>query len=149
MNRSMVLASRRRIGGASAVEFAVTSIFWVALIFGVIEFGRVMYMIVTSFEAARVAARYAAVCSVTPAQTKARARALLPILTDANINVVYPAAICSVTASTPSCPPITVTISNVSFNTLIPLAPLTFTLPTAQTSIVPETRRGTGAVTDC
>jgi len=127
--------------GASAVEFAMTAIYWVVLIFAVLEFGRVMYMVATTFEAARVAARYAAVCSVSDVNAKARAKALLPILQDSNINIAWPAGGCLVTGGTPSCPPITVTISNVQFNTIIPLVAPVFTLPTAQTSIVPETSR--------
>lgn len=133
-NRSI----RRHVRGAAAVEFAVTSLFWIAMMIAVIDFGRLMYLWTASYEATRIGARYAVVCSVSWADAKARMRAALPIVQDTNIQVQYPSGPCT---NAGGCPPTTVTIEGVTFNSMIPLVPLTFSLPTAKTSMTPETRR--------
>ncbi len=138
MNRTTVL--RRSQRGAATTEYAVTVIYWVALTFAVLEFGRVMYLITATHEATRIGARYAVVCSQTEAQVKARMKAFLPILTDANINITFAEDACTAGVGG-SCPSTNVSISGVSFNTIVPLAPMTFSLPPAHTSMYPETRR--------
>jgi Flp pilus assembly protein TadG len=128
--------------GAASVEYAVTAIYWIAMTIAVIEFGRVMYMWTATYEATRLGARLAIVCGVDSASVKTRMQSILPILTAANINIAYAGTVCS----SASCVPTSVTVSGVTVDTVIPLAPLSFPLPTATTSLPPETRRdGTSA----
>lgn len=130
-------SSRRANSGAAAVEFAMTALYWIALMILVIDFGRVMYLWSASYEATRVGARFAVVCSVSWTEAKNRMRAILPIIQDSNIDVTYPTSACT----NSGCEPTTVTISGVNFNSIIPLPALNFSLPIAKTSMTPETRR--------
>jgi len=134
---SRPVQTRRLQRGAAAAEYAVTLIYWVALTFAAIEMGRVMYMITATFEATRIGARYAVVCSLTEAEVKTRMTDFLPILQNANISVNYAGGVCTTT----NCESTDVRIDNVPFNTIIPLIPMNFNLPPASTSMYPETRR--------
>ncbi len=137
MNNRKPLQTLRRQRGAAAAEYAVTVIYWVALTFAAIEMGRVMYMITATYEATRIGARYAIVCSLDEAAVKTRMTNFLPILQNSNISVSYAGGTCTTT----SCDSTDVRITNVPFSTIIPLIPMSFTLPPASTSMYPETRR--------
>lgn len=120
--------------GATAVEFAVAAMLFFGLVIGVIEFARMMYLWNAGAEATRLGARLAAVCDKDAAKVKARMRQMLPILTDSNITVTYPAEECTAL----NCDPVTVTISNVTLRMMIPLAPLSVPMPSFTTSIPSE-----------
>lgn len=121
--------------GAAVTEFAVILVFFMALVIAVVEFARVMYIYSSAVEATRLGARIAVVCSPNDVNNvKARMQVMLNLLQPNNINITYPAAGCSAT----TCDPITVRIQNVSVSTVIPLVPLTFTLPPFSTSLPSE-----------
>lgn len=127
--------SRRQQRGAAATEFALVSVIFLALVIGVIEFARVMFIYSTAIEATRLGARIAVVCSVNDAaKVKARMKNMLNLLQPSNIDITYPAAGCSAA----NCDPVTVTIQNLTIQAAIPLVPLTFPVPAFSTSLPAE-----------
>lgn len=121
--------------GAVAVELALVAIVFLALVIAVIEFAQVMYVYASAIEATRLGARIAAVCSVSDVdKVKAKMQNMLSILQPSNISIAYPASSCSAA----TCDPITVTIQNLTVDAVIPLAPLTFTVPPFSTSVPSE-----------
>jgi len=64
-------AGRHKEKGAAAVEFAVVTMAFLVLLFGIMEFGRLMYLFNTIQEVTRRAARQAAVTWATTHQTTA------------------------------------------------------------------------------
>jgi len=120
--------------GAAAVEFAVASMVFLAMVIGVIEFARLMFIYSTAVEATRLGARVAAVCDKDDADVKKRMKGMLNLLEPANISITYPAAGCSAT----SCDPVTVRIQNLTVATIIPGVPLSFPIPNFVTSIPAE-----------
>lgn len=118
-----------------ATEFAMILVLFMGLVIGVVEFARVMYIYSTAVETTRLGARIAVVCgSGSAANVKARMVQMLPLLTAGNITITYPAPGCSAT----TCDPVTVSINNVAVKAAIPLAPLTFNLPSFSTSLPAE-----------
>ncbi len=84
----------RNQAGAAMVEFAIVAWVFFLLLFGVIEFARLLFTFNTLTEVARRGARVAAVCP--PNDPKIKTAALfvnLPNLTTANIQVRYLASI--------------------------------------------------------
>ena len=121
--------------GAVAVEFALVTLLFLALVIAVIEFARVMFIYSTAVETTRLGARIATVCNVGDAdKVKARMKHMLPLLEPANILMTYPAAGCSAA----TCDPVTVSIQNLTVTTAIPLLPLTFPVPAFPTSLPGE-----------
>lgn len=130
--RTMSNAIRQR--GAAAVEFAVIAILFLGLVIGVIEFARLMFIYSTSVEATRLGARLAVVCSIGDATVKQRMGEMLTLLTPDKISITYPAPGCSAS----SCDPVTVSVQNLTVDLLIPLAPLSFSVPAFSTSLPSE-----------
>lgn len=122
-------------GGAVAIEFALVSILFMALVIAVVEFAHVMYVYSTAVEATRLGARVAAVCSVSDVdRVKAKMQTLLPLLQPGNIVITYPSSSCSAA----TCDPITVSIQNLTVTASIPLVPLTLPVPDFSTSVPSE-----------
>jgi len=119
--------------GAAAVEFALTAIAFLMLVFAVMEFSRLMLAWNMAVEATRLGARVAVVCDVGDSAVKRRMRNVLPQLTDSNIVVEYPTTSCSAT----SCEPVTVSIVNYQIDLFIPGVP-PITLPGLTTSLPAE-----------
>lgn len=126
--------------GAAAVEFALVSILFLALIIAIIEFAMAMYVYATAVEATRLGARIAVVCDADDATVKARMKGMLSILEPANISITYPASGCSAA----TCDPVTVRIQNLSYRAAIPLVPLTFSIPDFATSLPRESLSSAG-----
>jgi len=132
--------SRRRQRGAAATEFALVSIFFLALVIGVIEFARLMFIYSTAVEATRRGARMAVVCSTSDAdKVKAYMKDMLALLEPGNISITYPSPGCSAS----DCDPVTVTITNLTVNLAIPLVPLSFPVPDFSTSLPAESLNST------
>lgn len=126
---------RGRQRGAVAVEFALVSIYFIALVIAVIEFVHVMFVYSSAIEATRLGARIAAVCSTSDVgNVRAKMQVLLPLLQPSNIVISYPAPGCSAT----TCDPVTVSIQNLTVTASIPLVPLTFPIPAFSTSLPSE-----------
>lgn len=139
MNTSTLRSAIHRQQGAAAVEFALVSILFLALVIAVIEFAMVMYVYSTAIEATRLGARVAVVCDVGDAIVKARMKAMLSILEPANITISYPASGCSAA----TCDPVTVRIQNLTYHAAIPLVPLNFPIPDFATSLPSESLSST------
>lgn len=76
------MASRRKSRGAAAVEFALTAIFFFAVLFAIVEFGRALYVWDSIQEVTRYVAREAVVCWRNDWNTMRDARGMmgLPVL---------------------------------------------------------------------
>jgi Flp pilus assembly protein TadG len=142
-------------------EFALISVVFFMIIFGIIEFGRLMYTHNALTDAARRGARYAALnregkidCTknvviygesrVNPTTCAATGSPLINGLTFGNISVVYEGADDD---NNPNTPPTsygsnlgtaTVTITNYTFNLSIPFARQTLTMPPYTTTLTAE-----------
>jgi Flp pilus assembly protein TadG len=140
MNGSPHFSSSRQQRGAAAVEFALVSIYMIALIIAVIEFAMLMYIYSSAIEATRLGARLAVVCDKDDAQVKARMKDMLSILKPENIQITYPSSSCS----SATCDPVTVKIVNLTHKATIPLVPLTFNIPEFSTSLPAESLSSAG-----
>lgn len=75
--------------GVAAVEFALVSLVFWTLLFGIIEFSRITFYWNAATEATRLGARLAVVCDMDDATIKSRMTALFPILSADKIDVEY------------------------------------------------------------
>ena len=81
---------KRRQLGITTVEFAVVATVLFTMLFGVVEFGRVMYSFALLAEGTRRAARLATVCPLNDAGIAATANfGSLPSFTSSNVQVQY------------------------------------------------------------
>ena len=87
----MRVGSLRRQRGVTAVEFAlVFALFFMPLMFGLVDFSRWMFAVNSAAEATRYGARIATVCDPDAAGIKRRMKTFLPGGTaDGNITVSY------------------------------------------------------------
>jgi len=133
-------ASRRRQRGAAIVEFGIVAAVFCTLLIGIFEFARVLYYWNTASEAVRLGARTAVVCDADATVVKQRIKKLLPLLTAANVDLAYTPSGCDSDADTArnSCTFVTVSVTNVSVQTMIPFIPLTLTMPPLTTTLPRE-----------
>lgn len=126
--------------GATAVEFALIAGIFFPLLLGIVEFSRVLFYWNTAAEATRLGARMAVVCDADDAIIKTKMRALMPLLTSSNIQLAYQPAGCDADVATArsTCQTATVSISNVSVRTFIPLIPVTLSMPPFATTLSRE-----------
>jgi Flp pilus assembly protein TadG len=81
---------KRRARGISTVEFSIVATVLFTILFGVIEFGRLMYTFAALAEGTRRAARLATVCPLNDAGISSTANfATLPNFTSSNVQVQY------------------------------------------------------------
>lgn len=127
-----------RVRGAIAVEFALTVIIFLAMVIGVIDVSRLMYVWNAVVEAGRVGARVAVVCdrdtSAAKAAVRTQMKVILPALQDANITITYPADKCVGLA----CDPVSVRISGFTVHSMIPFVNLDWAVPTVLTTLSKE-----------
>jgi len=130
---------KRKPGGAeqglAAVEFALVAALLFTLMFGVIEMGRLLWTWNAAVEATRHGARLAAVCDPNDSRIKAAMVQRLPALSTGNIVIAYlnpPAA--DNTCTPADCKAVRVSLTGVTHQALIPLAPLNLTLPAFATT---------------
>lgn len=132
--RPFPLSRRRAQRGATIVEFALIASILIMLLIGIFEFGRVLFYWNTASEAIRLGARTAIVCDVNAAGVVKRVKSLLPILANSNVQVSYSPSGCDVS----SCSFVTVSITNVTVNTMIPIANFAITMPPFTTTMPRE-----------
>lgn len=120
--------------GVAAVEFALLAGLLFTLLFGVMEMGRVLFYWNTAVEATRMGARLAVVCDKDTARIKGRMQELLGMLQPEEIKVTYAPAGCVQN----DCRSVTVRITGVSVNTLIPFVPLSIQMPPFTTTLPRE-----------
>ncbi|HDR8962829.1 TPA: pilus assembly protein [Burkholderia vietnamiensis] len=132
--RHVPLSRRRGQRGATIVEFALISSILVMLLLGIFEFGRVLFYWNTATEAMRLGARTAIVCDVNAAGIVKRVKSMLPILADANVAVTYTPSGCDVS----SCSFVTLSITNLAVQTMIPFVNVALTMPPFTTTLTRE-----------
>lgn len=130
---------RRQQAGTTSVEFAIIGMVAMVVIFGLIEFSRMVFVINALSEATRRGARMAAVCPLNdPAISQVTVfnapggGANSPIvggLSTANVNVQYLDQNGTPTAAFGQINYVRVQIVNFQHSLLVPLAFSTFTLP--------------------
>lgn len=139
---------RARQGGAAAVEFALVSAVGGLLValFGALELGRVLFYLNTANEATRLGARIAVVCDANDATIKSRMTTLLPVLQPEKISVTYLPTGCasSVENARNSCQSVTVAITGVQINTVIPFVPISVAMPPFSTTLSREAMNSAG-----
>jgi Flp pilus assembly protein TadG len=86
----MKAAMRQRQLGITVVEFAIIGVLLYLLLFGVVEFGRLLFTFVALGESTRRAARLATVCPINdPGITSTGLFANLPGFNSANLQIQY------------------------------------------------------------
>jgi|SRR5215204_1002126 len=135
--------------GATMAEFAIISVVFFMIIFGIIEFGRLFYIHNALTDAARRGARYAVLhekidiacvkqivvfgeTHVNPSTCVETGPALINGLTTTNVNVTY------ATDYGTNLGIATVEITNYTFNLSIPFARRTLTMPHYVTTLTAE-----------
>ncbi len=140
MKRPAFRRARARQRGTAIVEFGLIAGVFFTLLIGIAEFSRVLFYWNTAAEVTRLGARMAVVCDAGDAIIKTRMRDMLPLLQNSNISVAYEPAGC---ASDPAnaranCQSVTVSVANVSVATVIPMVPLTLSMPPFTTTMTRE-----------
>ncbi|MGR3911238.1 TadE/TadG family type IV pilus assembly protein [Burkholderia sp. SR8] len=143
--RPFPLSRHRAQRGATIVEFALVASILVMLLIGILELGRVLFYWNTASEALRLGARTAIVCDVNAAGVVKRVRSLLPILANANVSVTYTPSGCDVS----SCSFVTLSVTNVTVKTMIPIANATLTMPPFTTTLPRESLNSSTGGTAC
>ena len=132
------LARRQASRGAAAVEFALVSLVFFTLFFGLMEMARLMFYWNTAAEVTRLGARMAVVCdpnATSIGAVRTRMRELLPMIAAADISVAYTPGGC--TANT--CQSVTVSIATTTpIQTYIPFLPLSVVMPAFATTLPKE-----------
>jgi hypothetical protein len=109
------------MAGATTLEFALGLLIFLTFFLGILDFSRMLYTWNVATEATRLGARYAVVCDDTTDKSAvlARMQVMLPQIPDANaIDVAWSPAGCNAG----SCQGVTVTITNLNFQWISPVA---------------------------
>ena len=125
--------------GAAAVEFAMVTILFFSLLFGVMEMGRMLFYWNTATEATRMGARIAVVCDAdeeTGTYIRTRMNSLLPVLSPEKVEILYRPEGCS--GGGIKCTGVTVRVLPISVSTMIPFIPVTFNMPSFATTLPGE-----------
>ena len=122
--------------GATTVEFALVMLMFLIVVFGIMDFSRLLYTWNTANEVAREGARYAVVCADPSSNTRvlAKMQALMPDITAANIKVAWQPAGCNAA----TCEAVTVSLTGLNFQWVSPLGQPTWTLPDFSTYLTRE-----------
>ncbi len=140
-SHALRISSRRhKQGGAAIVEFAIVAAVFCTLLIGAFEFARVLFYWNTASEALRLGARTAVVCDADASVVKSRITGLLPLLASSNVSVSYSPSGCDSDPTTArnTCTFVSVSVTNVSVQTMIPFLPLTLTMPPLTTTLPRE-----------
>ncbi|WP_444633623.1 TadE/TadG family type IV pilus assembly protein [Cupriavidus oxalaticus] len=129
--------------GVAAVEFALVAGIFFTLLIGIVEFSRVLFYWNTAGEATRLGARLAAVCDYKAPGIYKQMRQLMPLLSDANIDISYEPSSptqCDPDAATArkTCESVTVRVVDVNVATVIPIVPISLTMPPFTTTLPRE-----------
>lgn len=124
----------RRQAGAAAVEFALIAIFFLSLLFGTLEFGRVLFKYNSAVEATRYGARVAVVCDIGSTAVVSKMQLIMPEIATANVTVTYEPTACVQS----TCERVKVAIQGLSMTPLIPLLNVTIPVPSSQTTLLRE-----------
>lgn len=134
MKRIKSISSRKTQQGVAAVEFALIAVILFTLLFGIMEMGRILFMMNTTTEATRLGARLAVVCDPNASAIKSRMVGLAGFLTPGNIDVVYLPGGCTVD----TCRYVTVSVTGITVQSIVPLIPVNFPMPSFSTTLPRE-----------
>lgn len=109
-------AAPGRQAGVAAVEFALVSVLFFAVMIGVVEMGRLLWVWNAAVEGTRLGARLAVVCDIGDSDIKNRMTERVPELTTSQIDVTYLPAGCN----TGNCTEVRVELINYTYATLLP-----------------------------
>ncbi len=122
--------------GVATVEFALISIILFTLILGIMEVGRVFFMLNTAVEATRLGARLAVVCDQSHTDNiKTKVVDLAGFLTSNDISITYPSS-CSEEGVCDEF--VTVEINDFTVKSIASLIPINFTMPKFSTTLPRE-----------
>lgn len=150
MKPTIIQGGKRGQQGVAAVEFALVAILLFTLIFGIIEFGRGLFIWNSIAEATRMGARLAVVCDKSTASNNAiKARMMNFVqsltLTNANIAITYFSAILPANAcDKATCTSVEVKMTGASFSPVIPMLGLTIPVPDFATTLPRESMDSAG-----
>jgi len=131
--------------GSVLVEFALTAPIYFLILFGIIEYGRILYAMNLASEATRHGARVAAVCNMNATGIRNQMRTRMPSLTDQNITVAYATETGNTSCTQATCATVTVRVVGLNLRAFIPYAPFNLTLPSFSTTLPRESlSNGTG-----
>ena len=134
MKRVKSISNRKSQRGVAAVEFALIAIILFTLLFGIMEMGRILFMMNTTTEATRLGARLAVVCDQGASAIKTRMVDLAGFLTPGNINVAYLPGGCTVD----TCRYVNVSVTGITVQSIVPLIPVNFPMPPFSTTLPRE-----------
>ena len=134
MKRFESIGNRKSQQGVAAVEFALVAVILFTLLFGVMEMGRILFMMNTTTEATRLGARLAVVCDQNASAIKSRMVGLAGFLTPGNINVAYLPGGCTVD----TCRYVNVSVTGITVQSIVPLIPVNFPMPPFSTTLPRE-----------
>ncbi len=109
--------------GATAVEFALTLIFFLTVVLGILDFSRMLWTWNAANEATRWGARTAAVCDQGAAAVVRNMQVFLPQLTTENVQVTWfdEAGQVSTTCDATSCAGVEVRIRDLNYQWISPV----------------------------
>lgn len=139
-------SSRRLQLGAAIVEFALVAMIFVALLVGVMEFGRWLFTLNSASEATRWGARLAVVCSEGDPQIREKMQIILPILKDPlenQIEIIYSPDKCKAACAPgdsgcTECETVDVFLKNVTISTFIPFVSGPYSIPSFRVTLPRE-----------
>lgn len=134
MKRIHLTANQFSQQGTAAVEFAIIAVILFTLLLGIMEFGRVLFMMNTTTEATRLGARLAVVCDQNDTVITTKMVNLAGFLNPSNINVAYSPGGCDPT----SCRYVTVSVIGLTVQSFVPLIPINFQMPGFSTTLPRE-----------
>jgi Flp pilus assembly protein TadG len=135
---------RERQRGAAVIEFALVAIVFFSLLMGIADFGRWLFTLNAASEATRLGARVAVVCDINDSAVKDRMRAIMPSLTNGQIQVDYFATDPSSTSNwvsgctTATCAGVRVQLSGVTIPGIAWFLPSGLPIPAFPTSLTRE-----------
>ena len=122
--------------GVAAIEFAIISVILFTLLFGVIEMGRMLFMMNSTAEATRLGARLSVVCDMD-ADIRSKMINMAGFLTPADINIVFVDS--NGNGCTPNtCRYVTVSVNPIPIQSIVSFVPVNFSMPPFSTTLPRE-----------
>jgi Flp pilus assembly protein TadG len=138
MKRIEYIGLRKSQQGVAAVEFALIAVILFTLLFGVMEMGRILFMMNATAEATRLGARLSVVCSMDAATAiKSKMTNLAGFLTGNDINIVFVDANGN-SCTEKTCRYVTVSVAPIPVQSIVPLVPVNFPMPPFSTTLPRE-----------
>lgn len=122
--------------GVAAIEFALIAVILFTLLFGVIEMGRMLFMMNATAEATRLGARLSVVCDMD-ADIRSKMINMASFLTPADINIEFVDS--NGNGCTPNtCRYVTVSVNPIPVQPIVSFVPVSFPMPPFSTTLPRE-----------